>query len=106
MRRPMCASMGPSPHARSAPPDCCQGELRCPGGGRDRPRLPGAAALDRSLHRCWASRLGHTPEERQRTLDDAADIAAPSLIAVVEAGRHVDDMLHGCLVEACDGRIL
>src|SRR5581483_7764157 len=46
--------------------------------------------------------LGHPPEERQRALDDAAHVAAPRLVAVVEAGRHVDDLLHRRLVEAPD----
>src|SRR5262249_2323557 len=78
--------------------------------------LPTAAALPHfsagslahaaAIYRSWALRLGHAPEERQRALDDTADIAAPGLVAEVEAGRHVDDMLHGCLVEACDGRLL
>src|SRR5215469_3065469 len=67
---------------------------------------PARASPAAAIHRSWALGLGHAPEERQRALDDAADIAAPGLVAVVEAGRHVDDMLHGRLVEAGDGSLL
>src|SRR6476646_7942151 len=55
---------------------------------------------------CLLLRFGHAPEERYRALDDAADVAAPGLIAVVEAGRYVDDVLHRRLVEARDHRLL
>src|SRR5262249_3606411 len=96
------AEHAPPPHTRPGPPSGGRPPPPARGGPRGWRPPPAAAAI----HCRWALGLGHTPEERQRTLDDAADIAAPSLIAVVEPRRHVDDVLHGGLVEACNGRLL
>src|SRR5438067_2502455 len=49
--------------------------------------------------------LRHAPEERQRPLHDAGDVAAPGRIAEEEAGRCIDDVFEGGLVDPGDRRL-
>src|SRR2546427_9641018 len=49
------------------------------------------------------NRLAHTPEERQRALDDAADVPAPGLIHQEVAERHVDHVIKRGLVQPAHG---
>src|ERR1700676_3749348 len=50
--------------------------------------------------------LSYTPEEGQRSLHDASDVLAPSLILQEEAGRRVDHVLERGLVEPADRGLL
>src|SRR6478752_4024240 len=56
-------------------------------------------------YRC-KSGLGDAPEERQRPADDARDVLPPGLVAEIEAGRRVDDILDRRQVEPAHGRLL
>src|SRR6476659_4133853 len=47
-------------------------------------------------------RLAHIPEERQRALRDAVDLAAPRLVGKEKPGRRIDDVLERGLIEPGD----
>src|SRR5258705_8734480 len=50
--------------------------------------------------------LGDAPEEGQWSLDDPADVPAPSLILQEEPGRRIDDFLARGFVETADRSLL
>src|SRR5258705_12501070 len=50
--------------------------------------------------------LGDAPEEGQWSLDDPADVPAPSLILQEEPGWRIDDFLARCFVETADRSLL
>src|SRR6478672_9982421 len=60
------------------------------------------SAQIRAPSRRRSRRLAHTPEERQRALRDAVDLAAPRLVGEEKSGRRIDDVLERGLVDPGD----